>query len=854
MKSRPLPISHLPLPACLDRKGWLIMKIPTFPAALVLVALLAPSVATGAAPEAKGLGDPGKLQSLTVETGRDRDGAFLLAGRDSWQQLLVTGQYQSGQVRDLSRKVTYEATPTGVVSIDPTGLVTPVQEGQATITVKFEGVPSASTKVTVANIVTDLPINFPNQIVPIFTKFGCNAGGCHGKASGQNGFKLSLLGFEPREDHETRVKEGRGRRLFPASPAHSLLLLKASGGAPHGGGKKIDAESPYYKIMLRWITQGYPYGKNSDATVSRIEVLPKERLMDRGGQQQLTVVAHMSDGSAVDVTRLTQFEANLPDMAEASMTGLVTVQQLPGVVAIMTRFQEHVAVFRATIPLGAPVEKVPVARNFVDELAFAQMKKLGLPPSDLADDGTFIRRATIDIAGRLPKKEEVEVFLADQSAERVEKLIDRLLASPEYADYFANKWSAVLRNRRKAANQDPKPTIAFHTWIRNSLHENLPYDQFVREVITATGEEQDNPKVIWYREVKDMGSQVEDTAQLFLGQRLACAKCHHHPLEKWSQHDYWGLAAFFSRVEVKDPPAPKAKNKNTPPDPKLPFSVTHKTGAAQAVNPKTNKAVKPTTLGGALAALEKDADPRPLLADWMSQKDNPFFAKTLVNRYWKHFFGRGLVEPEDDIRVTNPPSNPELLDALAKSFVDSKFDLKQLVRTICVSQVYRLSAVPNAYNADDHQSFSRFVPRRLNAEVLLDAVDDVTLAKSAFKGVAAGTRAVQLPDNQFESYFLSVFGRPDSASACECERTSDATLAQCLHMFNSSELLGKTAGPRAKALVADKRPHEERLKELYLTALSRPPSPEETKSLLAHIEKKGTNVQAAYEDIIWAVV
>jgi hypothetical protein len=806
-----------------------------------------------AAPEAKGLGDPGKLQSLTIESGRAQDGGFTLAGRDSWQQLLVTGQYSSGQMRDLSRQVTYEAAPAGIVAIDGTGLVTPVQEGQATITAKFEDGPTVSIKATVANIVNDLPINFPNQIVPIFTKFGCNAGGCHGKASGQNGFKLSLLGFEPREDHETLVKESRGRRLFPAAPEYSLLLLKAAGGAPHGGGKKIDPESPYYKIVLRWIAQGFPYGKNSDPTVSRIEVLPKERLMDRGGQQQLTVIAHLSNGSTVDVTRLTQFEANQPDMAEASMTGLVSIQQLPGVVAVMTRFQEHVDVFRATVPLGAPVDQLPAAKNFIDELAFAQLKRLGLPPSELIGDGEFIRRATIDIAGRLPRKEEVEEFVKDQTPDKIEKLVDRLLASSEHADYFANKWSAVLRNRRKAPNQDPKLTIAFHAWIRDSLHANLPYDQFVREVVTATGEEQDNPRVVWYREVKDVGSQVEDTAQLFLGQRIACAKCHHHPLEKWSQHDYWGLAAFFSRVEVKDPPPPKAKGKEAPP-PKLPFSVAHKTGAAQAVNPKTNKAVKPTLLGGKLAALEKDADPRPLLVDWMAEKDNPFFAKTLVNRYWKHFFSRGLVEPEDDIRITNPPSNPELLDALAKHFVEHKFDMKNLIRTICTSQVYRLSAVANAFNADDRQSFSRYLPKRLNAEVLLDAVDDVTLAKSAFKGVAPGTRAVQLPDNQFESYFLSVFGRPDSASACECERTSDATLAQCLHMFNSAELLGKTAGPRAKQLATDKRPHDERLKELYLVALSRPPSAEEVKSLTAHIEKKGANVQAAYEDIIWALV
>jgi hypothetical protein len=537
-----------------------------------------------------------------------------------------------------------------------------------------------------------------------------------------------------------------------------------------------------------------------------------------------------------------------------SDTGLVGIQKLPGSAAVMTRYQEHVAVFRATVPLGAPVTNLPPAKNFIDELVFKELQKLGLPPSALTDDGGFIRRATIDIAGRLPTREETEQFLADKEAGKYEKLIDRLVDSKEYTDYFANKWGAILRNRRKAATEDAKPTVAFHAWIRDSLAANKPYDQFVREILTATGKEVEVPPVIWYREVKETTAQMEDTAQLFLGQRLACARCHHHPLEKWSQQDYWGLTAFFSRVAIKDPPPPKAKGKNQPAEPKEPFSVAHNPGNAQALNPRTNQAVKPTPLSGKTLDLDKDADPRSRLTDWMAEKDNPFFATALVNRYWKHFFGRGLVDPEDDLRLTNPASNPELLAALARSFVESKYDLKKLIRTICTSQVYRLSTVPNEYNADDRQNASRYIPKRLNAEVLLDAIDDVTLAKTTFKGVPAGTRAVQLPDNQVDSYFLSVFGRPDSSSACECERGADGSLAQALHMFNSTELLTKVAGPRSKALASDKRAHEDRIRDLYLVALSREPSKEEMTSLLAHIEKKKTNVQQAYEDILWALV
>jgi hypothetical protein len=363
---------------------------------------------------------------------------------------------------------------------------------------------------------------------------------------------------------------------------------------------------------------------------------------------------------------------------------------------------------------------------------------------------------------------------------------------------------------------------------------------------------------VWFRELKEATAQVEDAAQLFLGQRIACAKCHHHPFEKWSQEDYYGMTAFFSNVVVKLPPPP-AKGKKPKKGEPVPVvvrlaSVSVKSGKASAVNPRTGKPVKPTGLGGKTLDVPGDEDPRNKLVDWMTAKDNPFFAKTLVNRYWKHFMGRGLVDPEDDMRATNPASNPELLDALAKSFADSNYDLKKLIRTICTSTVYQLSAVPNEHNASDRQNYSRFLPKRLHAEVLLDAIDDVTLSRTTFKGVPNKTRAVQLPDNLFDSYFLSVFGRPDAASACECERSSDASLAQCLHMLNSQEILGKAAGPRARELARDKRPHAERLRDLYLTALSREPSKEETAALQAHIEKKKGNEQGAYEDILWVLI
>ena len=815
-------------------------------AALLLAALCLPAMALNAQeekPEPPGLGDPGKLVSIDVETGRSVDGLFIISGRDAGQQLLVTGKYSSGQQRDLGRAVSYDVNPKDIVTIDETGYVSAIAEGEATIHVKVEKGPGVKIQVQATNIVEDLPINFPNRVVPIFTKFGCNSGGCHGKSSGQNGFRLSLLGFEPAEDFEFLVKEARGRRLFPAAPERSLLLTKASGQLPHGGGHRIAADSPSFRMMYRWIEQGMPYGNEDDPVVTGIVVLPDERLMQRDGSQQVSVIAHYSDGSTEDVTRTTQFDSNDTEMAEVAETGLVTTSRLTGSVAIMARYQGHVGVFRGTVPLGIEVTDLPPIANYVDEIVFEKLTQLGLPASQVSDDATFLRRVTVDIAGRLPTAEEAAAFLASSDEQKRAQWIDHLLESTDYANFFANKWSAILRNKRRN-DADKVATFGLFDWIRNSLYQNKPYDQFVREIITATGSPADTPAVGWYREVKDQAAQVEDTAQLFLGLRIQCARCHHHPFEKWSQQDYYGMAAFFSRVGRKKSSIPTYDR------------VFHNRGVAEATNPKSGEKVKPTGLDAEPLVLDQDDDPRVKLADWMSQPDNGFFSQSLVNRYWKHFFGRGLVDPEDDMRVTNPAVNPKLLESLARDFVETEFDLKQLVRTICNSNTYQLSSEPNEWNRDDKQNFSRYYPKRLNAEVLLDSINQVTGTSTSFGGVPSGTRATQLPDNGFSSYFLTVFGRPESSSACECERSSEANLAQSLHLLNSSEIQGKlTAGDgRAAKLSADKeRDHNAKIQELYLLAFSRDPSSEESEIATSHIEKTG-DAKVAYEDIVWALI
>ena len=778
-----------------------------------------------------------------------------LRGKDAHQQLLVTAKIDDGALRDWTQKVKYHAAPEGIVNVDAGGAVTPISDGTATITAEGEGV-TASLPVKVEGSGQVQPINFANQIVPIFTKAGCNAGGCHGKASGQNGFKLSLLGFEPTEDYEHLVKEARGRRVFPAAPENSLLLLKGANITPHGGGKRLDAKSEDYQLLVRWISQGMPYGQDSDPKVARIEVLPKARTMALNGEQQLVVLAHYTDDTVQDVTRSALYEPNEKSMAEADDTGHVKLFDQPGDVAIMVRYQGRVATFRATAPLGATVENLPPSHNYIDDLVFAKLKAMGMPPSDPCDDATFIRRVSLDIAGRLPTLDETNRFLADKDSAKRDKLVDQLLASPEYADYFANKWSALLRNKRAKPGDAPM-NFAFYDWIRESLRTNKPYNEFVRDILTATGDVADNPPVAWFHQVKEPQQELEDTAQLFLGMRMQCAQCHHHPFEKWSQNDYYSFAAFFSQVGRKTTVSKEDE------------MIFSRRGLATAINKKTKLAVRPAALITGPMDIPADDDPRGALAQWMGDRSNPFFARTLVNRYWKHFFNRGIVEPEDDMRETNPPSNPELLDALAQHFIESGYDLKALIRDITHSQTYQLSAVPNNYNKADRQNFSRYYAKRLTAEVLFDSINTVTRTSSSFPGMPAGTLAVSLPDNSFNasSYFLTVFGRPESSSACECERTQEASLAQALHLLNAKDIqekLASDAGAAAK-LTADPRNDDEKLRELYLAAYSRAPEGGELTLDKAYLDKprKGADGQPldaakakrlGYEDLIWAVL
>ncbi len=700
-------------------------------------------------------------------------------------------------------------------------------------------------------------VSFVNDVVPLLTKSGCNTGVCHAKAgSGQNGFQFSLLGFEPQEDFEHLVNEGRGRRLFPASPEQSLLLLKATGIVPHGGGVRLEPNSKSYDLLLGWIRQGANYDGGSAPKLIAFEVVPREGSVNPNETQQLTAVARYSDGSQREVTDLALYEANDRAMAEVNGSGLVHFSDIPGKAAIMLRYQGRVAVYNASIRMAATVDSLPPSKNFVDDFVFANLKAIGVPPSPVCDDATFLRRVTLDIAGRLPTEEEASAFFVSQETNKRDQVIDALLRSPDYADYFANKWTALLKNRRDDAS-DLKSNFAFHAWIRDSLLANKPYDQLVRELLAATGTVIGNPAVAWYKRVKEPKEQLEDVAQLFLGVRMQCAQCHHHPFERWSQDDYYSLSAFFSQVGRK------------PSNTRGEDLIFHKRGIATAKNIKTGAALKPAALGDSIPEIAADEDPRLKLVDWMASKANPFFAKALVNRYWKHFLQRGLVEPEDDIRDTNPATNPELLAALEKHFIDSSFDLKSLVRVITQSNAYQLSSTPNQYNIADRQNYSRYYPRRLQAEMLLDAIDAVTESQTDFPNLPSGTRAIALPDNSYNraSPFLKVFGRPESESVCECERVQSSSLAQSLHLINAGDVKAKLnqQNGRADRLAKEARPTEEKVRELYRAAFAREPRADELQIALEYLAEVRTDAAGQpldsaqsnrlnMQDLIWALI
>ncbi len=694
-------------------------------------------------------------------------------------------------------------------------------------------------------------LDFTRDVAPILTKLGCNGGGCHGKSTGRGGFKLSLFGFHPDQDYDAISRGSRGRRVFPAAPDDSLLLQKATMGVPHGGGQRLSTADPEYGVLRAWIVANMPWHDDSPR-ITRLTMEPASSQMRPDQQMQLRAVASYADGSQRDVTRLVRYKSSDTSIAEVDAHGGVATGQRRGETPIVGLYQGQSAVSRIIVPqLDPPPEVEQRLRDFpiynmVDQHVATKLRQLGVPPAALTSDGEFLRRATLQLAGRLPTLAETRSFLEDSAADKRSRRIGQLLESGDFADHFAQKWSDLLRNKRRGQAARLPGTIAFHRWIRNAFATNLPYDQFAREVICATGNVTVNPPAQWYAEVRYLDRYVDDTAQVFLGIRIGCARCHHHPFEKFSQEDYYGLAAFFGRVDRKGGAGVAERRADE--------TILVKAGG-DVKNPVTGEVTLPRGLDAPPLEIEPYADPRHALVDWMRAPENPYFARAFVNRMWAHFFGRGLVDPLDDLRVTNPATIEPLLDALAGEFTAHDFDMKHVVRLICESATYQLSSQADQYNLPETKNHAYFYPQRMSAEVLLDAIDDFSAVPTRFSGLPAQTRALQLPDEGFSNEFLRLFGRPQRESACECERTAEPSLSQSLFIMNNRFIETKATSSKGYAadLAAAEREDGEQVGELFLTAFCRPPTPQELSDALAYLASEPDR-KKAYGNLLWALM
>ena len=689
------------------------------------------------------------------------------------------------------------------------------------------------------------PVSFVNDIQPLLSKAGCNSGGCHGKQAGRNGFKLSLFGFDPQFDYQALTGHSRGRRVFPAAPERSLLLAKAANRIPHGGGQRFAEDSHEYKLLSQWIRQGVPRTTPDEPMLVGIKIAPSTCVLSTDSQQQINVTASYSDGATRDVTRLSRYTSNAEAMASVAEYGMVTTSDLGGEAAIMANYMGFVANCRVTVPMNT-VETPAVelasweAEHFIDRLVAKKWGKLNLAPSPSCNDATFLRRAYLDCIGRLPSVEETKSFLGDLDPDKRQKLMKHLLSRDEYADFWALKWADLLRVNSEELGA--KNAMVFDRWLRESFRANKPYDDFIQELITAQGSNFRDRPVNFYKGFPKPNDVTIAVSQIFLGIRLECAQCHHHPYEKWGQDDFYGLAAFFARLQRK---------RGTDGE-ELLFAGDK----GEVKHPNQGVVMAARVLGGEPIDETDGVDRRIHLANWMTRPDNPFVAQTLVNRIWGHFMGRGLVDPIDDMRDTNPATNEELLDALAKEFVEHDFDLKHIIATITSAKVYALSSLPNQWNLRDTDNFSRVYRKRLSAEVLFDAVCDVTETQPTFDGMPPGTRAVQLWNNRLPSSFLDVFGRPERKTVCECERTMETSLAQVMHLMNAPSVNDRIQSPtgRAARLARSDLSDDDIMNELFLATLNRLPTDPERTNARTAFQSPNAGRRQATEDILWALL
>ena len=766
-----------------------------------------------------------------------------LDGPRDVRRLIVTGVLADGSKRDLTSKAQYSA-PADSLRIDAAGFASGLKDGDFVLAIKALD-KTIDVPVRVRNLTVAKPVSFVRDVEPVLAKVGCNAGTCHGSAKGKRGFKLSLRGYDPAFDYEQLVEDLAGRRFNRSDPDQSLMLLKPTNIVPHEGGYVLDPNSPAYAVLRDWIGQGVQSDAGKTARASSLRIYPPAvELAVEEQTQQLLVLAEYPDGSTRDVTLDAAFSSSVPDIALVDKTGLVRSVRR-GEAAVLIRYEGAFGVVNLTVMgdrSGFHWKPMP-ENNYIDTFVNKKLERVKILPSETCTDAEFLRRVSIDLTGLPPTPERARAFLSDSTDSKIkrEQVIDELIGSPEFVSHWTHKWADLLEVNRKLIGE--KSTWAFLRWIERAVAENKPYDSLVRQVVTAQGSSFENPAVNYYRASKEPSVALENATQLFLGIRFSCNKCHDHPFEKWTQGQYYGMAAFWGRVGMKG----GAKNGE---------QIVHDLESGEVLHPKDGHVVAPLFPYEHLGKVRDQGARRERLAEWMTAPENPFFAKSIANRIWSYFLGKGIIDPVDDIRSGNPPSNPELLDALEKDLIAHRFDLRYLMRTIARSQTYQLSYQTNSFNEDDSNNFSHARPRRMTAEELLDAIDVATGRRPNFPGVPVGFRAERLPDSSVAGGgFLDLFGRPPRETPCECERSSEVSLAQALSLVNGPTIADALIDPAGRlAQLVKKTPDDATIiDEVYLATLCRRPTVAEVAKARDYFSKTDSKLEAA-QDLMWALL
>ncbi|GDY22482.1 surface protein [Verrucomicrobiota bacterium] len=760
--------------------------------------------------------------------------------------LIVQARTKGGYDLDHTATATYRSSNDQIARVDAAGWIHPVANGQATITATAAD-RSATVNVTVKLPPAPVPFSFRQDVMPVLSKGGCNAGACHGYSLGKNGFKLSLRGADPEKDYPALTDEFLERRINRHQPAASLLLLKPLGDIPHEGGVRFDHGGVLHETVRQWIAEGAKDDSPVLPTLVAVTIFPEKVVALPRARQQFQLVAKYSDGSTRDVSRTGIFTVNTERVARVDETGLVTATDL-GETAIVARYEGIFAVANLfVLPPDKGFQPTPVPQdNLVDRHVVTKLNDLRIKPSDLADDERFLRRVSVDLIGVQPKPDEVTAFTASKDADKRAKAIAALMKRPEFIDWWSLKWGDLLQNSRNALS-DPA-VYAFREWIRASIARNVPLDVFAREILTARGSYLDHPAAAYFAVSKDTDDTLQRATQVFAGVRMLCAKCHPHPFEHWTQGDYYGVHSFFNQVTTKaDPRLTGVANAKT---------ILLNLSAASSTNPRTGKPQPPRYLGGGEPKLDAGIDRRADYAKWLTSSENPHFARSLVNRVWSYFFHRGIIDPVDDLRSTSPPINAPLLDALTKDFVAHQFDLRHLMQTIVTSRTYQRSSLTNDTNGHDDANFSHAIPRRLPAEALLDSLVQATGVKENFSGAPAGFTAAQLPDANVQSPFLSLFGKPQRMEACECERDLGANMLQALHFINGKSILDRVASGsgRPALLLAQKPTDEQLIEQLYLWSLARRPAAAEIAAAKKFLATYADKRAEAAQDFMWGLL